>query len=161
MRTFTLLEEGQSARSIYVRGDGEVTVYDVGRTLRCRVSIDGAETAWQMLERVMPGTVHAEAVRLKIGRLVERVQTGWRPSYPDEIDPDIPQRTLRRARFAIETMAYPEDPEDPYHAPATVLMGVDESGRVQPTGEVLWIDAGREWALCEDGFWWTPAEAER
>lgn len=37
-------------------------------------------------------------------------------------------------------------------------MGVDEIGQVQATGEIFWIDAGREWVICEDCFWWTPAE---
>jgi hypothetical protein len=39
------------------------------------------------------------------------------------------------------------------------------SGTTVPTkgmgcvsGEILWLDGALEWAVCEDGFWWTPAE---
>jgi hypothetical protein len=96
------------------------------------------------------------------------VPHGWRPGYPDEIDPDIPQRTLRRARFGIDLIRYPDD--DELFSPATILMGIEmgtgpstslvgkSHGTVCVTGEILWIDAAREWAICEDGFWWTPAE---
>jgi hypothetical protein len=41
--------------------------------------------------------------------------------------------------------------------PSTSLVG-KEGGSVCVTGEILWIDAAREWAICEDAFWWTPPE---
>lgn len=59
--------------------------------------------------------------------------------------PDIPQRTLRRARFGIDLLRYPDDEE--FYSLATILMRVDENGQVQATGEIFWIDAGREWAV--------------
>lgn len=104
----------------------------------------------------MPTIAHVEAVRIKIEALAERCRTGWRPGYPDEIDPDIPQRTLRRARFGVDLLRYPDD--DEFCGPATILMGVNETGQVHATAEILWIDAGREWMVCDDCFWWTPAE---
>jgi hypothetical protein len=36
------------------------------------------------------------------------------------------------------------------------LLGIGEGGHVEPTGKILWIDAHLEWAVCDDGFWWTP-----
>ncbi|MET3298991.1 hypothetical protein [Bradyrhizobium diazoefficiens] len=156
MKTITIIEDGDRARLVYVRNDGDVTVFDRDQKFRFRTDIAGAETTWQILERVVPAIAHAETARLKIEALVARCRTGWRPGYPDEIDPDIPQRTLRRARFGIDLLRYPDD--DEFYSPATILMGVDENGQVQGTGEIFWIDAGREWVICEDYFWWTPAE---
>lgn len=85
-----IMEDGESARSVYVRTDGDVTVFDRNRKFRFRTDISTAETTWQILERVMPAIVHAETARLKIDALAARCRTGWRPGYPDEIDPDIP-----------------------------------------------------------------------
>jgi hypothetical protein len=156
MRTFTLLEEGQSARSIYIRGDGEVTMFEIGRKIKCRVPMHlDSDTTWQLLSRVTAAIVQVEAVRLEIDRLVERVQTGWQP-VASEIDPDVPQRTLRDAHFGIDALAYPDLPDEPYYAPPTLLLGRGEDGDIDATGEILWIGAAREWAICEGGFWWTP-----
>ncbi|WGS20186.1 MULTISPECIES: hypothetical protein [unclassified Bradyrhizobium] len=168
MKVITIMEEGERARSVYVRTDGDVTVFDRHRKFRFRTDISGAETTWQILERVVPAIVHAETARLKIEALADRCRTGWRPGYPDEIDPDIPQRALRRAQFGIDLIRYPD--HDEFYSPATILMGIEmgtgpstslvgkSDGTVCVTGEILWIDAAREWAICEDGFWWTPAE---
>jgi hypothetical protein len=67
-----------------------------------------------------------------------------------EIDPDIPQRTL--SHFAIDAIAYPDFPG--HYSPPTKLLGRDERGYVEPTGNIIWIDAHLEWAVCDDGFWW-------
>ncbi|MBR0728604.1 hypothetical protein JQ582_04760 [Bradyrhizobium japonicum] len=168
MKTITIIEDGDRARLIYVRTDGDVTVFDRDRKFRFRTDISGAETTCQILERVVPAIVQAETARLKIEALADRCRTGWCPGYPDEIDPYIPQRTLRRARFGIDLIRYPED--DEFYSPATILMGIEmgtgpstslvgkSDGTECVTGEILWIDAAREWAVCEDAFWWTPAE---
>lgn len=139
-----------------MRPDGDVTVFDQDRKFRFRTDVAGAETTWQILARVVPAIVHAETVRLTIEALADRCRTGWRTGYPDEIDPDIPQRTLRRARFGVDLLRYPDD--DEFYSPATILMGVGENRQVQATSEIMWIDARREWAVCEDTFWWTPVE---
>jgi hypothetical protein len=156
-RSFALTE-GDRATMLHVRHDGDVTVFDRDResAIRFRVPMDvEGDTTWRLLHRVLTGLVQAEARLIRIDRLVERVTTGWRPA-PKEIDPEIPQRTLHRAHFAIDAMRYPED-ED-FYSPPTVLLGIGEHGHVEPTGQILWIDALREWAVCDDGFWWTPSE---
>lgn len=110
MKTIAIIEDDERARAIYVRNDGDVTVFDHHK-FRFRTDIAGAETTWQILARVVPAIVHAETARLKINALAAPCRTGWRPGYPDEIDPDIPQRTLRRARFGVDLLRYPEDDE--------------------------------------------------
>lgn len=80
-------------------------------------------------------------------RLLERLQTGWRPR-PDEIDMRIPQRTMSRWEFWPSRHA---------SRPHMLIAGwpVDDAGAwPQFTQQVLWIDELLEWALCEDGFWW-------
>lgn len=119
MKTITVIKDDEGARSIYVRNDGYVTVFDRDRP-------------------------------------ADRCRAGWRPGYPDEIDPDIPQRTLRRARFAVDLPRNPGNNES--YSPATILMGVDENGQIQATGKIVWIDADREWVVCWDYFWWMPVE---
>ncbi|WP_141937284.1 hypothetical protein [Bradyrhizobium sp. UNPA324] len=168
MKVITIVEDGERARSVYVSADGDLTVFDRDRKFRFRTDVAGAETTWQILERVVPAIIHAETASLKIEALADRCRTGWRPGYPDEIDRDISQRTLRRAGFGIDLIRYPDDEE--FYSPATILMGIETGtgpstslvgkshGTVCVTGEILWIDAAREWAVCEDGFWWTPAE---
>jgi hypothetical protein len=158
MKVINIMEDGEAARSVYVRPDGDVTVYDRERKFRFKVDIAGAETTWQILGRVVPAIAHAESVRCKIDAVVDRCRTGWRPGYPDEIDPDVPQRTLRRTRFGIDLMRYPDDGELLEYSRADILMGRDENGHMGVSGEILWIDGARHWAVCEDGFWWTPAE---
>jgi hypothetical protein len=159
MRSFALIEGGR-ATMLHVRHDGDVTVFDRDResAIRIRISMhaDG-DTTWRMLSRVMDGLVRAEDRLIRIERLVERVKTGWRP-IPGEIDPEIPQRTLRRAHFAVDAIAFPDDGDPDFYAPPTKLLGIGESGYVEPTGHILWIDAYREWAVCDDGFWWMPWE---
>jgi len=160
MRSFALIE-GDLATMLHVRHDGDVTVFDRNRKspIRYRIAMQAVgDTTWRMPSRVMDGLVRAEDRLIRIDQLVERVKAGWRP-VPAEIDPEIPQRTLRRAHFAIDAIAFPENPEDPdYYAPPTKLLGIGESGYVEPTGHILWIDAHRHWAVCEDGLWWTPQE---
>lgn len=156
MRSFALIE-GDRATMLHVRHDGDVTVFDRDResAIRFRVPMDVEDdTTWRLPHRVLIALVQAEARLIRIDRLVERVRTGWRPT-PGEIDPEIPQRTLRRAHFAIDAIRYPED-ED-FYSPPTVLLGIGEHGHADPTGQILWTDAHREWAVC-DGFWWTPQE---
>ncbi len=155
MRSFALIE-GDRSTMMHVRSDGDVTVYDRDREspIKFRIPMDvESDTTWRMLSRVMTGIVRAEERLIKIDRLVERLKTGWRPVVA-EIDPDIPQRTLTRSHLAIDAIAYPDD--DEFYSPPTKLLGLDEYGRVQPTSTIIWIDAHREWAVCDDGFWWTP-----
>lgn len=156
MKVFTIIEEGERARSIYVRHDGDVTVFDRDRQFRFLTDIAGAETTWQILARVTPQIVAAEARAIKIETLADRCRTGWRPTAA-EIDADVPQRTLLGARFGVDLLRYPDDLDLMQFSRATILMGRDEAGLRLVTGEILWIDAGREWAVCEDCFWWTPA----
>jgi hypothetical protein len=106
-----------------------------------------------LLSRVCAGIVQHEDVLDRIDRLVERVRTGWQP-VAAEIDPRIPQRTMCRAAFAVDLLRYPDDPDLMQYSRATNLLGRDAQGFGLSTGEILWIDAGREWAICEGGFWW-------
>lgn len=143
---------------LHVSHHGDVTVFDRGResAIRFRLPMHVEDdTTWRLLHRVLTGPVQAEARLIRIDRLVERVKTGWRPA-PDESDPEIPQHTLRRARFAIDAIRYPDD--ENFYSPPTVLLGIGEHGLVEPTGQILWIDAHRQWAVCNDGLWWTPSE---
>jgi hypothetical protein len=160
MRSFALIE-GDQATMLHVRHDGDATVFDRDResAIRFRIAMHAdRDTTWRMLSRVMDGLVRAEDRLIRIERLVARVKAGWRP-VPGEIDPEIPQRTLRQAHFAVDAIAFPDDPDDPdFYAPPTKLLGIGESGYVEPTGHILWIDAYREWAVCDDGFWWMPWE---
>jgi hypothetical protein len=73
-------------------------------------------------------------------RLLERLQTGWRPKR-DEIDMRIPQHDPR----------YYWDFLDPNPGGHRVMLHY--YGR-ELSGDILWIDAKLEFALCEDGFWW-------
>jgi ribosome biogenesis protein Tsr3 len=61
MKVITIIEDGERARSVYVRPDGDVTVFDRDRKFRFRTDISGAETTWQLLERVVPAIAHAES----------------------------------------------------------------------------------------------------
>lgn len=89
-------------------------------------------------------------------RLLERLQTGWRP-VADEIDRDVPQRTLALWDFVPGRRTNP----------TMKLWGwfVDEPARPDcnwMTDTVIWIDAGLTWALCEDLFiWLMPGVVER
>ena len=127
-----------------------------GGAIRFRIpmNVDG-DTTWRLLSRVVAGILRAEERLIRIDRLVERLQTGWRP-VAAEIDPDIPQRTLTRATFAVDLLAYPDEPDLMQYSRATKLLGRDEQGFGLSTGEILWIDAERGWTVCDDGFWWTP-----
>ncbi|MBN9007152.1 MAG: hypothetical protein J0H40_17275 [Rhizobiales bacterium] len=157
MRAFTLLEGETSARMIRVRGNGTIIVHEGGRRrLHARVTdLDRNASTWALLARVVPAIAHAESVRSKIDRLVERAMTGWTPAS-DEIDADIPQRTLKEAVFATDLLAFPDDPDLMHYSRAYRLLGRDESGFGASVGEILWIAANREWAICDDGFWWLP-----
>jgi hypothetical protein len=154
MRSFTLYE-GDRATMMHVSNDGNVTIFERDRdAIRFRIPMDvDRETTWQLLSRVVAGIVRAEERLIRIDRLVERLQTGWRP-VASEIDPDIPQRTLQQAHFAYDAIAYPDGMG--FYSQPTKLLGRDERGYVEPTGTILWIDAERQWAVCDDGFWWTP-----
>jgi hypothetical protein len=158
MKIITIIEE-DGVRSLYVRADGDVTVFDRDRKFRFRCDIAGAETTWQIVARVTPHVVAAEARAIGIEALADRCRTGWLP-VAEEIDADVPQRTIRSATFGVDLMRYPDDPELMAYSRATLLMGRDETGRALVTGEILWIDAAQRWAVCEDGFWWTPADVD-
>jgi hypothetical protein len=158
MRAITIIEDGERARSVYVRADGDVTVFDRDRKFRFRCDIAGAETTWQIMARVTPHVVAAEARAIKIEALADRCRTGWLP-VAEKIDADVPQRTMLHSGFGVDLMRYPDDPEVMEYSRATLLMGRDEAGSALVTGEILWIAADRSYAVCEDGFWWT-AEVE-
>lgn len=86
-----------------------------------------------------------------IQRLLERLQTGWRP-VTQEIDPAVPQRTLvewdflyRRRRSAARLHG-------------TLLDQIYDLENTWMTEEIMWIDAGLAWALASDGFYWLQAE---
>jgi hypothetical protein len=155
----TIIEDGERARSLYVREDGDVTVFDLDRKFRFRCDIAGAETTWQIMARVTPHIVAAEAEAIEIKTLADRCRTGWLP-VAEEIDAAVRQRTMFGARFGVDLLAYPDDPELMEYSRATLLMGRDEAGRHVATEEILWIDAAQGWAVCEDGFWWTPADVD-
>jgi len=144
MRSFALIE-GDRSTMMHVRSDGDVTVFDRDResAIRFRIPMDvDGDTIWRLLSRVMAGIVRAEERLIRIDRLVERLQTGWRP-VASEIDPDIPQQTLANWQFAPS-----------FTRPETVVIGHDADGRVTRSDQILWIDADLRWALCESGIWW-------
>lgn len=154
MKSLTIIEDGEErARSIYIRADGDVTVFDKDRKFRFRCDLAGAESTWQILARVTPHIVAAEAVAGKIELLADRCRTGWIP-VAEEIDRDVPQRTMLRATLAVDLMRYPDDPDLMQYSRADVLLGRDDAGFGIGSGEILWIDADRAWAVCDDAFWW-------
>lgn len=82
-------------------------------------------------------------MRAEVERLLERLQTGWRPR-PDEIDMRIRQRKIFDWQVAPSFLR-----------PEPVLIGRPESREgVIRTDVILWIDARLRWGLCEDGLWW-------
>jgi hypothetical protein len=150
MKIITIIED-ERARSVYVRADGDVTVFDRDRKFRFRCDIAGAETTWQIMARITPHVVAAEARAIGIEALADRCRTGWLP-VAEEIDADVQQRTMLRSGFGVDLMRYPDDPEFAEYSRATLLMGRDQAGHALVTGEILWIDAAQRWAVCEDGF---------
>lgn len=46
MKIITIIDDEERARSIYVRPDGDVTMFDRDRKFRFRTDISGAETTW-------------------------------------------------------------------------------------------------------------------
>lgn len=76
-------------------------------------------------------------------RLLERLQTGWRPKG-DEIDMRVRQHRIFDWSFAPS-----------FSRPEAVIVGRPESRKgVIRTDVILWVDSDLSWALCEDGFWW-------
>ena len=73
-------------------------------------------------------------------RLLERLQTGWLPMR-DEIDMRIPQHDLASD---WEFLAYRRG----------IHVMIRPARTRELSGDILWIDAGLAFALCEDGFWW-------
>lgn len=81
-------------------------------------------------------------------RLLERLQTGWRPK-PEEIDPEVEQHTLTDWYFLYRPRSVGE--------PKRIRIVGDLDGdpdATEMTDVILWIDAGQAWVLCADGFWW-------
>jgi hypothetical protein len=159
-KAITIIEDGADrVRSIYIEPNGSVRVFDKDRKFRFGADLTGAETTWQILARISSAIVAAEARAIKIEALADRCRTGLLP-VAGEIDPVVPQRTLVNARFALDLLRYPDDPDLAQYSRATLLMGRDEAGRTLVTGEILWIAADRSYAVCEDGLWWTPADSD-
>jgi hypothetical protein len=86
-------------------------------------------------------------------RLLERLQTGWIP-VADEIAAGIPQQTMARWSFAVDLMAYPDEPEFVQYSRAEHLLGRDDQGFGMSSGEIFWIASDLTWAMCEGGFFW-------
>jgi hypothetical protein len=151
--------EGDHRTVFTVTFTGNVMSHEIegglGRTLRFRIDPPPAEeTRWQLLARVAAGAVQAEVQYATAQRLLERLQTGWRPSAA-EIPPEVPQRRLVIWTWAVSWVPNDFDPDDVIYNPPDRLLGRDETGRVEPTGGVMWIDAWQRWMLAEDGvFWW-------
>jgi hypothetical protein len=58
MKVITIIDDEERARSIYVRPDGDVTVFDRDRKFRFRTEVAGAATTWQLLDpRSLPPKV--------------------------------------------------------------------------------------------------------
>ncbi|WP_298257231.1 hypothetical protein [Bradyrhizobium sp.] len=156
MAAITIIEDrADRVRSIHVEWNGDVRVFDKDRRFRFRADVRGAQTTWQLLSRITPSIAAAELRAIAIEKVADRCRTGWLP-VADEIDPLVEQRTLRRSRFGVDLLRFPDDPEFAHLSRATILTGRDKFGRARVTGEILWIDSQRAWAVCEDGFWWTP-----
>lgn len=156
LKSLTIVEDGtHRLRWIQVERTGVVRVFDADREFRFRADVRGADTTWQLLARITTGIVAAELRAIATEKLADRCRTGWRP-VGDEIDPLVPQNLLRRSRFAVDPLRYSDDPDQLHHSRATILTGRDKAGRLVVTGEILWIDGRREFAVCADGIWWTP-----
>ena len=154
MQSMTVIEDGERARSLCVRGDGDVRVFD--RTFNFRADISCAGTTWQILARIAPHIVSAELRAIEIETLAERCRTGWRPTSA-AIDPDVRQRKLRRANCSVALLRYPDHPEFPEFSRASILTSTHAAGQERVvTGENLRIDGNREFAVCEDCFRRTP-----
>jgi hypothetical protein len=83
---------------------------------------------------------------IEIETLAERCRTGWRPTS-DAIDPDIPQRKLRRAGCNLALLRYPDHPEFLKFSRASILTSTHAAGQERVvTGENLRIDGNREFA---------------
>jgi hypothetical protein len=87
---------------------------------------------------------------MNIDRLLERLQTGWRPS-PDGMPPGIEQRDLVCLGFLGRDRLIGYWKRDGYYHCEFML-----DGRwYYVTKEIIWIDAERQWMLAADGvFWW-------
>lgn len=86
-----------------------------------------------------------------IQRLLERLQTGWRP-VTQEIDREIRQCRLHDWDFV------PSRTERAMRLHGLLAEEIVRVDQAWMTDEVLWIDAGLAWALCEDAFYWLEAE---
>jgi hypothetical protein len=71
-------------------------------------------------------------------RLLDRLQTGWQPSA-GEIPAEVRQKRLANWEFL-----------GPRRRGHRVLL--HSAATRELSGDILWIDAGRRWALCEDCF---------
>jgi hypothetical protein len=105
MKAITLIEDGADrVRSLYVNDRGDVTVFDRDK-FRFFCDIAGAETTWQIMARITPHVVAAEARAIEIEMLADRCRTGWIP-VPEEIAADVRQRTIRDATFGVDLLRY-------------------------------------------------------
>ena len=76
-------------------------------------------------------------------RLLERLQTGWQPS-PDAIPVEVPQHHLGAWEFL---------------GPRRHRVLLHSAATRELSGDIIWIDAGLRWALCEGGLWWLGDDA--
>ncbi|MES2600429.1 MAG: DUF433 domain-containing protein [Pseudomonadota bacterium] len=90
--------------------------------------------------------------KFAIQRLLERLQTGWRP-VTQEIDHDVAQRRLAEWNFVPGRRTTPKMKLLGY-----LVEQVAHADENWMTEWVLWIDPGLRWALCDDGFYWLQAD---
>jgi hypothetical protein len=89
-----------------------------------------------------------------IDLVLQRLQTGWQPTRADIQALDIPQFTLRNWSFAVDALEHTDlDYLDLQHGSDEFIIGKDAEGRTE-IGEVIWIDAGLRWALCQHALFW-------
>ena len=133
--------------------DGAVAVIsrDVMRSAKPSLWHRVAHAAAWVAETGDLGALLEAQAQHPIDILLQRLQTGWQPT-PDDIEAmEIPQFTLSSWKFAGDTIPYGEI-ELPL-GPADFIIGDHSEGRTEIC-EVIWIDAGLRWALCQHAFVW-------
>lgn len=159
MKIIDIIED-ERARSIYIWIDGDVRSMTGSGDSGSR-SKSTAPPRFGKSSRASCRTLSMQSgARRKLRRSrIDAVRVGGRVS--GEIDPEVPQTILRHARFGVDLKRFPDDEEVLAYSRADVLMGLDASGYAAVSGEINWIGADQSYAVCRDGFWWTPGDEER